>query len=128
MPKYNKRAIIYTSIALCFMVFLIWFIRGSYVEGFDDVVGGSTESAQGIPASQIPPGDEGLYILKSQVVPPVCPACPTVASCPRSEPPPPCPACERCPEPSFECKKVPNYQAGNGNLPQPVLGDFSAFS
>ena len=32
----------------------------------------------GIPASQIVPGDEDLYILKSQVVPPVCPACPTV--------------------------------------------------
>ena len=46
---------------------------------------------QGIPGSQIPPGDEDLYILKSQVVPPVCPACPSNASCPRPKPPPPCP-------------------------------------
>lgn len=30
----------------------------------------------GIPKSMIPPGQEDLYILKSQVVPPVCPACP----------------------------------------------------
>ena len=41
---------------------------------------------------------------------------------------PPCPACERCPEPSFECKKVPNYSAVNSSyLPIPVLNDFSTF-
>jgi hypothetical protein len=82
----------------------------------------------GIPASQIPPGKEDLYILKSEVVPPVCPACPTSAACPRQEPCPPCPACARCPEPAFECKKVPNYNAiDNQYLPQPVLNDFSQF-
>lgn len=82
----------------------------------------------GIPKSQIPAGQEDLYILKSQVVPPVCPACPTSAACPRQEPCPPCPACARCPEPSFECKKVPNYNAiGNDYLPTPVLADFSTF-
>ena len=83
---------------------------------------------EGIPASQIPDGDEDLYILKSQVVPPVCPACPSNASCPRPEPPPPCPPCARCPEPSFECKKVPNYKSGDDSyLPRPVLSDFSSF-
>jgi hypothetical protein len=102
---------------------------------------------QGIPASQIPPGQEDLYILKSVIVPPVCPACPTAASCPRQEKCPPCPACSRCPEPSFECKKVPNYNAisddylpqtdansfsqfsstNNEFLPQPVVNDFSQF-
>ena len=136
MAKYNKlmSAAKNATIALLIMVFLIWLIRGSgYVvnlEGFDDMNGedASAESPQGIPGSKIPAGDEDLYILKSQVVPPVCPKCPDVASCPRSEPPPPCPPCERCPEPSFDCKKVPNYQAGNGNLPQPILGDFSSFS
>ena len=81
----------------------------------------------GLPGSQIPPGQEDLYILKSQVVPPVCPACPTGA-CARDEPCPACPACARCPEPSFECKKVPNYNAMNEDyLPQPVLSDFSSF-
>jgi len=90
----------------------------------------------GIPASQIPPGQEDLYILKSQVVPPVCPnvICPSAqnvaevvekvkeAKCP------PCPPCSRCPEPSFECKKVPNYNSiGNNQLPVPVLNDFSTF-
>jgi hypothetical protein len=65
----------------------------------------------GIPKSQIPPGQEDLYILKSQIVPPVCPACPSSSACPRQEPCPPCPACARCPEQAFECKKVPNYRA-----------------
>jgi hypothetical protein len=97
-------------------------------------------SAAGIPSSQIIPGQEDLYILKSSVVPPVCPACPAVrcntsgngssgngknstpAKCP------PCPPCARCPEPSFECKKVPNYNLSNNNaLPRPVLSSFSQF-
>ena len=79
--------------------------------------------------SQIPAGQEDMYILKSEIVPPVCPACPSSASCPRDKPCPPCPPCARCPEPSFECKKVPNYQAGNTStyLPKPVLTDFSQF-
>ena len=52
----------------------------------------------------------------------------SAASCPRDEPCPACPACARCPEPAFECKKVPNYNAINDNyLPQPVLNDFSSF-
>ena len=84
---------------------------------------------QGISGRMIPPGQEDLYILKSEVVPPVCPACPTSSACPSTEKPPPCPACARCPEPSFECKKVPNYNAANSSsyLPIPVLSDFSSF-
>ena len=74
----------------------------------------SSSLPQGIPKSQIPPGREDLYILKSEIVPPVCPACPASAACPRQEKCPPCPACARCPEPSFECKKVPNY-SNNSN-------------
>ena len=83
---------------------------------------------QGVTTNMIPPGDEDLYILKSQVVPPVCPACPSSSSCPRTELPPPCPPCGRCPEPSFECKKIPNYNAiDNNQLPMPVLNDFTTF-
>jgi hypothetical protein len=88
----------------------------------------STSLPAGIPASLIPPGQEDLYILKSEIVPPVCPACPTSSACPRQEPCPPCPACARCPEPAFDCKKVPNYNAINNEyLPTPVLNDFSKF-
>ena len=84
---------------------------------------------QGIPASMIPPGQQDLYILKSEVVPPVCPACPSSSACPsKKQKCPPCPACARCPEPSFECKKVPNYNnVNNMSLPIPVLNDFSSF-
>ena len=87
----------------------------------------------GITSSQIPSGQEDLYILKSQVVPPVCPACPASSNSSSNDPDsaekcPPCPACARCPEPSFECKKVPNYNAINDNyLPQPIVNDFSSF-
>ena len=94
----------------------------------------SSSLPQGIPRSQIPSGQEDLYILKSQVVPPVCPVCPTASSSSSSNDPdkeatcPACPPCGRCPEPSFECKKVPNYSAiGSDYLPQPVLSDFSTF-
>ena len=83
----------------------------------------------GVPASQIPSGQEDLYILKSEIVPPVCPACPAVTACPTGKNKcPPCPACERCPEPAFECKKVPNYNSINSNqLPRPILNSFSQF-
>jgi hypothetical protein len=87
---------------------------------------------QGVPAHMIPPVQEDLYILKSQVVPPVCPACPEpIVQCPNNfdvTKCPPCPACQRCSEPSFECKKVPNYNAFNPDtMPIPVLNDFSSF-
>ena len=42
--------------------------------------------------------------------------------------PQPCPPCGRCPEPSFDCRKVPNYASTNSEyLPVPILNDFSQF-
>ena len=88
----------------------------------------SYNSKHGISKDEMPPGEEHLYILKSQVVPPVCPKCPEVGGgggggggggkgglkggdcCPKA---PPCPRPQRCPEPAFSCKKVPNYSAAN---------------
>ena len=82
-----------------------------------------------------PPGD---WILKSQIVPPVCPVCPPIQACPSNKKCPPCPApepiqpcppCARCPEPAFECAKVPNYNSTNTEyLPRPLLNDFSQFT
>ena len=91
--------------------------------------GGGKRNKNNVSRSQIPPGDEDLYILKSQVIPPVCPACPAVTTCPSEQKKcPPCPPCARCPEPAFECKKVPNYSGQNDSyLPQPVMSDFSQF-
>ena len=134
----------------------------------------------GIVISDDIPPNQYNYIKKTQVVPPVCPACPyppplannldsngqpvglTNENYPqpentngnngsngtngtnglsptpnldqmveqiKKEKCPPCPACARCPEPSFECKKVPNYKspAADNYLPMPVLNDFSNF-
>jgi hypothetical protein len=67
------------------------------------------------------------WILKSQIVPPVCPKCPDIRTC-RQTPCPACPPCARCPEPAFTCEKVPNYHSRNDSyLPRPVLNDFSTF-
>ena len=122
-----------------FLIILISLILGMLCNSVVEGMTGSDETKtlkqtanlanpKGIPKSQIPNGEEHLYILKSQIVPPVCPACPTSSNCPRDKPPPPCPPCARCPEPSFDCKKVPNYQSSNEQyLPKPILTDFSSF-
>jgi len=76
------------------------------------------EDINPIQKKDIPSGSEDLYILRSEVSNLLQkPSCP------------PCQPCARCPEPSFECKKVPNYgKLNNGYLPKPVLSDFSTFS
>lgn len=45
---------------------------------------------------------------------------------------PPCPPCARCPEPSFECKKVPTYSnidylENVPMIPEPVRPDYTTF-
>ena len=94
--------------------------KGSNYDPFGDA---SIQSAlpKGIAKSQIANGDDDLYILKSEVVPPVCPKCPDVRNCPRPKPCPACPSCARCPEPAFECKKVPTYSSTNSRLPRPIF-------
>ena len=101
---------------------------------------GTYPTGSEVRGSQIPPGQEDMYVLKSKIVPPVCPACPPVLACPSKakcapcpRPPPiqPCPPCARCPEPNFDCKKVPNYKNPSlipGDLPRPLLNDFSQFT
>ena len=99
-------------------------VMETYTESVDN------NGTMGVTQSMIPKGDEDLYVLKSQIVPPVCPACPS--SCPpekKNSSCPPCPPCARCPEPSFDCKKVPNYASAQKNnvVPRAVLSDFSTF-
>ena len=129
-----------------------------------------SDSSKGITKDLIPPGQEHLYVLKSQVVPPSCPTNPGFSNHnkessenngdddedsnleleqedssglsnglgaafrgtggSKNKKCPPCPACARCPEPSFECKKVPNYSVnsnGSMSVPRPVLADFTQF-
>ena len=89
----------------------------------------------------IPKCDSDLYILKSEIVPPVCPKCPDVSASKKSKCPP-CPPCGRCPSAPFKCKSVPNYDMTEEDLmpsplamstdpknggPRPLLTDFSSF-
>jgi hypothetical protein len=88
----------------------------------------SNDDSNGITQDQIPNGQEDLYILKSQALTPICPACPPPpkvdcdTKCGKSKCPP-CPPCARCPEPQFDCVKVPNYNTTNldQNLPIPWM-------
>jgi hypothetical protein len=84
--------------------------------------------SRGIPRNMIPNGEEDLYILKSQVVPPVCPRCPSVCTKEVKEQCPPCPACARCPEGSnnFTCKKVVDNSAPS-NEPIAEISPDNAF-
>jgi hypothetical protein len=80
-------------------------------------------------------GTSSAYLLNSQNNTPNVPVsgCGTGNSntnnC-RPSPVPPCPPCERCPEASFDCKRVPRYNSATNNqyLPEPVLADFSQFA
>ena len=77
--------------------------------------------------SDIPKDQKDLYILKSEIVPPVCPECPNPVV-PRETPCPPCPPCGRCPPNAYDCKKVPNYNAIDSKyVPRAVLNDYSNF-
>ena len=104
-------------------------VSSNYKEAYTQSLTGpdySSSLPKGIPRNMIPPGNEDLYILKSEVVPPVCPACPPpILKCNDDKPPPPCPPCARCPEPRFDCKKVPNY--GSGNLGANYFGGGGQF-
>ena len=101
---------------------------GSNSTGSNSTGAYNSTMPQGIPRAMIPQGQEDLYILKSEIVPPVCPACPTVICPPnKKEKCPACPPCGRCPEPAYDCKLVPNYSASNPNLPNPVLSGYSTF-
>ncbi len=56
---------------------------------------------------------------------------PTQAAESKKESCPPCPPCARCPEPSFECKKVPKYRnllLNNQNqMVNPAVADYTTF-
>ena len=45
---------------------------------------------------------------------------------------PPCPPCARCPEPSFECKKVPKYRSlminDHAQIPRPINPDYTTYA
>ena len=95
----------------------------------NSIINNNNNRPNGISRNQIPNGDEDLYILKSQIVPPVCPVCPNIINkCEnKNEKCPPCKPCGRCPEPSYECIMKPKFNSDNSSLPIPVLANFSTF-
>ena len=75
------------------------------------------------------------YILKTTIVPPVCPVCAQAQAQAQATAPvastdscQPCPACARCPEPAFSCKKVPNYNRMATSNADNGLLDTNSFS
>ena len=125
LPNLKKHKIFLFVLVAGIMILTLHMIRVR--EGME-----GTTSSQGISREDIPKGQEDLYILKSEIVPPVCPKCPSVIqNCPKQEKCQPCPPCGRCPEPQFTCKKVPNYnvrQTGDGSGPQPWRSSLSTFT
>jgi len=118
--------------------------RNGYESRYDDQLqpmnlrgtGIGDNGANGVLDSQITDENRDLYILKSSTVPPVCTNSQynnnnknnNNGSNDDDNKCPPCPPCARCPEPAFECKKVPNYNSSNNSfLPKPLLNDFSQF-
>ena len=86
----------------------------------------------GISKNNIPEGDEHLYILKSKIVPPVCPICPSYTSV----------SCDRnnnnntsnnntsnnnTSNNNTSNNNTSNNNTSNNNMPIPVLANFSKF-
>ena len=130
----------YFKLILFLILLLVLFLYSCNINFFTNIENMNNmelnDYSQGIKKSDIPKGKEHLYILKSKIVPPVCPACPPCPKIYNTKKCTPCPPCGRCPEPSFDCIKVPNYSspnlAGSGgdgsvSVPRPILSNFSQF-
>jgi|SaaInlV_150m_DNA_5_1039734.scaffolds.fasta_scaffold04186_2 hypothetical protein len=111
--------------------------------------------ANGLPSSMIPAGEEDKYILKTEIVPPVCPRCPSICSSNADNQEPSCPSCGKsgkggcssdvsCPNVSGgpndnispnnaydpvdnSTDKYSQYRHNNKFLPVPMVSDFSNF-
>ena len=94
---------------------------------------GSNKSSE--PVQQTKATSESYLLNNQNALSSTASSCPvaggTAGSSPnncRPAPVPPCPPCERCPEPSFDCKRVPRYNNDSAKyLPKPVLASFSQF-
>ena len=112
-----------TLLLILISVLILSTFTGNVLEGMENA-----SNSSGIKKSEIPKGDEDLYILKSQALVPSCPICPEINNEVNNKCAP-CPPCGRCPEPAFECKKVPNYKRfSQNNEFKPMLADFSSFA
>ena len=148
MKLRKSHSLVQIGILVFLLVSVCWFFMNHHgtKEGFDTqedgvVLKGNTHEERkqqyndylnSLPSkrrNEIPKGEEDKYILKSQILIPICPRCPDVIQkCEEGKKCPPCPACARCPEPAYDCKLVPNYaNRQSSRFPRPVLTDFSNF-
>jgi len=107
---------------------------GAGTANYDISIGPVQPDAAASAAGSIASTSDAYLLNGSQSSAGNCPVggCGTAGSSPnnfRPSPVPPCPPCERCPEPKFDCKRVPRYNSAGDSLylPQPVLNDFSQF-
>ena len=72
--------------------------------------------------------DKDKYILKTQIVPPVCPKCPDVVACPNnSNGWVPSPFANRDYNSQYNISPAPGSGSGPTYEPRPMLTDFSQF-
>jgi hypothetical protein len=86
--------------------------------------------SNGVPANMIAPENKDLYILKSEIVPPVCPRCPSICSKDIKQQCPPCPSCARCPSGSsnFTYSGNNNQVSGSSNQSVANISPDNAYS
>ena len=112
-------------IGALFFLHVQYQFRETFIEGNENMIRGTiTDDEGGIRRDQIPSGNDHMYVLKSKIVPPVCPKCPDVVKinkCDSNKKCQPCPPCGRCPESPFECKKVPVYSRFNNPIVRPFM-------
>ena len=109
--KFSKSYLFFIILAVALLSTLGYSIKEGLQNREEEEDYSPYHQKKGVRQHEIPSGDEDLYVLKSSIVPPVCPRCPQSSVCPRQKPCPPCPPCARCPEPAFTCKKVPDYSS-----------------
>ena len=103
MFKLKKRTKewLYPVAILCGIVVIIGCIGSSLITSFKETLKNKED-------------DE--YILKSSIVPPVCPKCPDLVNTNEKSKCPPCPPCGRCPENPVKCAPVPNYNVNPNDI------------
>lgn len=130
--KPSKLQIFIILIGALFFLHVQYQFKETFIEGNENmgynpniIRGTLNDDEDGIRRDQIPPGNDHLYVLKSKIVPPVCPKCPDVVKINKCDDSnkkcTPCPPCGRCPESPFECKKVPVYSRFNNPIVRPFM-------
>tara|TARA_B100000401_G_scaffold78722_1_gene49304 strand:+ start:12324 stop:12758 length:435 start_codon:yes stop_codon:yes gene_type:complete len=133
----NIKKIIYAAlfvILVCSFIPCMKLRHQSFIEGMASEVSTNESSTESSTESSNEPAQSGISIPVGINVPSALQMkepSPVEATTENSTCPP-CPPCARCPEPSFECKKVPKYQQVMLNdytkMPRPISSDYSTYA